>query len=158
MECVTDETMSFVACIQLLPPCSIKGLLPRCNQRRPRTMANNSPPDQVNPASLPKHLPARLRNQARAAVNSGRHAPTKYKTPADSQHLMKKTEFFERFIKNKPRNLYTDDHSITEIFDENATGDSLFPETSQKISVVPVNSCAAARKEKKKGFRRWRLC
>jgi len=121
-------------------------------------MVNNSSPDQANPATLPKHLPARLRNQARAAVNSGRHTPTKYKTPADSQHLMKKVEFFERFIKNKPRNLYTDNGSITEIFDENATGDSLSPETSQTISVVPISSCAAARKEKKKGFCKWRLC
>lgn len=40
-----------------------------------------------------------------------------YKTPVDTQHLMDKTEFFNRFIKNKPRNLYTNDNSIIEIFD-----------------------------------------
>ena len=64
---------------------------------------------------------------------------------------MDKTEFFNRFIKNKPRNLYTPDNSIIEIFDENASGDSLSTATSQKASVVPINSCAA-RKEKKKRF------
>ena len=144
-----------VACIQSLPLYSIKGLGSCCNQRQPRTMANNSSPDQAtDPAAFPKHLPARFRNQARAAVNSGRHAPTKYKTAADTQHLMNRTEFFKRFIKNKPRNLYTDEHSITEISDENAAGDSLSPATSQKIS---VNSCAAARKGKKKRVK-WRLC
>jgi hypothetical protein len=118
-------------------------------------MANNSSPDQVNPAHIPK---PRFRNQARVAVISGRHAPTKYITRIDTQHLMKKTEFFKRFIKNKPRNLYTNDNSITEIFDETGTSESLSPATSQETSVAPINSDGAARTERNKGFWKWRLC
>src|SRR5438105_3388169 len=98
-------------------------------------MPNNPSPDQVNPVTLPKHVPARFRNQARVAATSGRWVPSKYKAPVDTRHLMNKKEFFKRYIKNKPRNIYTNDNAMTGISDDNATSDSLSPATSRKTFV-----------------------
>jgi hypothetical protein len=57
----------------------------------------------------------RFRNAARVSPLSGRHIPTKYTSPLDTQHFLTPEEFHDQFIRNKPGNRYTDKHDVLEI-------------------------------------------
>lgn len=117
-------------------------------------MADHPSPD---PVILLNHAaPTRSGNQARVAPTSGRWFPKKYyKSPEDIEHLMNPAEFAKNYIEKKPGNLYTKDISTS---NGNTPHDSLSPVTSRKTFAIPSNSCAATRKDKKRGFWKWRLC
>jgi len=63
---------------------------------------------QINPTA------PRCRNAARVSPLSGRLVPTKYSSPADTQHLISAEEFQNRFIRSNPGNRYTDSDQVVE--------------------------------------------
>ena len=61
--------------------------------------------------------PTHYKNAARASALSGRFHPKKYTSPLETRNLMTPEEFQRQFIKNKPRNNYTNDSTIAEVPD-----------------------------------------
>ena len=82
---------------------------------------------QINPTD---HLNPRLgRNASRVSPISGRHRPTKYSSPLDTQHLMTPDEFQIQYIRNKTGNRYTDNGDVVEILEHGEANPLLTPTT-----------------------------
>jgi len=87
----------------------------------------------------------RIRNEARSAVLSGRHILKNYTSPLDTQHLMSKEEFRNKFIRNKPGNLYTGSQDVVEVREEACVPSPISPITpaSQTTAVSTQRSVTA---------------
>jgi hypothetical protein len=84
---------------------------------------------QTNPKSN-----TRACNAARVSPLSGRHVPTKYSSPLDTSHLMSPEEFHNRFIRNKPGNVYTGNKGIVEESEHDQLQSPETPVTTSSVS------------------------
>ena len=84
----------------------------------------------------------RYRNAARASPLTGRHVPTKYTSPNDTNRLITKEEFMNRFIRDKAGNRYTDSDDII----EQPSPTSLISPTTPS-SIAPTSASTTQRTE-----------